>query len=115
MAYVYGSVMLQDSGGRLDGGNDMSEHSQRIFLTVHPVNDRPSFAVQTRQISRVVLPASSLALAGIASNIKMGPANEMCREVSPWCQRQKLYFEILVRLSFCSQALMASVYRLYHA
>jgi len=88
------SVTLQDSGGRLEGGNDMSGASQPIFITVIPINDRPLFMVEPG-VARLVLPYTALAIAGFATQIQSGPSNEMCRTASAHCQSQKISFEIL--------------------
>ena len=67
------SVYLRDDGGTLNGGVDVSP-TQIFNITVTPVNDAPSFTVGSNQT--VAEDAAAQSIAGWATNISAGPANE---------------------------------------
>ncbi|HPH96017.1 MAG TPA: Ig-like domain-containing protein [Anaerolineaceae bacterium] len=74
------SVVLQDDGGTVNGGKDIS--GEQIWtILIQPVNDAPSFAIGG-SIVEVSEDSGTQTLAGWASNISAGPANESSQTVS---------------------------------
>ena len=67
------TVTLHDTGGTANGGNNTSV-AQTFTLTVTPVNDTPSFTKGSDQT--VLATAGAQAVAGWATSLSPGPANE---------------------------------------
>jgi hypothetical protein len=67
------SVQLKDNGGTANGGQDTSA-VETFTITVTAVNDAPSFAKGANQA--VLEDAGAQTVAGWATNISAGPANE---------------------------------------
>ena len=67
------TVTAHDDGGTANGGTDTSS-PQTLTITVDPVNDPPSFTAGPDQTSVSLLGAQTVA--GWATNISAGPANE---------------------------------------
>jgi hypothetical protein len=67
------TVTAHDDGGTANGGSDTSA-PQTFTITVDPVNDPPSFTAGPNQTSVSLLGAQTVA--GWATNISPGPANE---------------------------------------
>ncbi|WP_445152113.1 HD domain-containing phosphohydrolase [Baekduia sp. Peel2402] len=73
------TVRVTDDGGTANGGVDTSA-AQTFMLTVTPVNDAPSFAAGGNQ--GIVLNGSLQSIAGWATAISPGPANESGQTVA---------------------------------
>jgi hypothetical protein len=73
------TVTATDDGGTANGGSDTSA-PQTFTITVTPVNDVPAFAAGGSQT--VLINASQQTIAGWATGISPGPANESGQSVS---------------------------------
>jgi hypothetical protein len=73
------TVTAHDDGGTANGGNDTSA-PQTFTITVTAVNDAPSFTKGADQTS--LEDAGSQTVAGWATNISAGPANESSQTVT---------------------------------
>ena len=73
------TVALKDNGGTANGGVDTSA-SQTFTITVNSVNDAPSFTKGADQT--VNEDAGAQTVAGWATNISLGPANEAGQTVT---------------------------------
>jgi hypothetical protein len=72
------TVHVHDDGGTANGGNDGS--ADRTFtITVTPVNDTPSFTVGSDQVAIL---GAQITIAGWATSISAGPADEASQAVS---------------------------------
>ena len=67
------TVVIHDDGGTADGGDDTSD-AQTFVITVNSVNDVPSFLKGADQT--VLEDAAAQTVAGWATSISAGPANE---------------------------------------
>ena len=73
------TVQLRDDGGTSDGGIDTSA-AQTFGITVLAVNDAPGFALSTNLLT-VVEDAPLQKLAGFATNLRPGPADEAAQKL----------------------------------
>ena len=78
------SVYLQDSGERLDNGVDKS-HVRNFSIVVIPVNDPPSFRLQTNIFT--FAQHSGYQSIPILTGLSTGPANEAAQSVEFFIQR----------------------------
>ena len=69
------TVYLKDSGGKENGGFDISEQAHTFVINILPVNDRPTFVFIDEWIS-VIENAGAQSYANWAQNINPGASNE---------------------------------------
>jgi hypothetical protein len=73
------TVSLHDNGGTANNGKDTSA-AQTFTITVTPVNDVPSFALSTNQLT--VSEDTAGTITSLATSISKGPGNESAQTVA---------------------------------